>query len=341
MNTFWLKIAGVVVGVAAIIIVASNFLSDEVDKALEPETGFSDQVEKDRRFLEKPEEVEVPAEQQPPVEAAKTVGLVNRIRAEAGGAGADVFWSSEIFYTIQLANEGLLAPYDSAATETWPEAFTDPERRWRGLAVRARVICYNTEHVKPGEAPKQLEDLLDPKWKGRIVMAEPSFGTTGGDVASWFVHYGEKRAREILAGLKANDIRLVAGNSTAVRAVSRGEAHVCFTDTDDVYAGQRNGWPVAMNYLDQGGNGVLAIPNTVMLLKGAAHPTEAGALIDFILGGRVETLLAESDSHNTPVAPAVAERFPQYRIPRPLKIDYAEVTEKLNESIRIAREILR
>ena len=75
------------------------------------------------------------------VEAAKTVGLVNRIRAEAGGAGADVFWSSEVFYTIQLANEGLLAPYDSAATKTWPETFTDPERRWRGLAVRARVIC--------------------------------------------------------------------------------------------------------------------------------------------------------------------------------------------------------
>jgi hypothetical protein len=73
MNTFWLKIAGVAVGVVAIIIVASNFLSEEVDKALEPETGFSDQVEKDRRFLEKPEEVEVPTEQQPPAEVVKPV----------------------------------------------------------------------------------------------------------------------------------------------------------------------------------------------------------------------------------------------------------------------------
>lgn len=67
MNTFWLKIAGVAVGVAAIIIVASSFLSDEVDKALEPETGFSDQVDKDRRFLDKPEAVK-PPEQEPVVE---------------------------------------------------------------------------------------------------------------------------------------------------------------------------------------------------------------------------------------------------------------------------------
>jgi len=74
MNTFWLKIAGVAVGVAAIIIVASSFLSDEVDKALEPETGFSDQVEQDRKnFSAKPEPVRLPPDQQPPAEAPDPV----------------------------------------------------------------------------------------------------------------------------------------------------------------------------------------------------------------------------------------------------------------------------
>lgn len=69
MDTFWLKIAGAAVGVVVIIIVASSFLSNEVNEALEPETGFSDQVEKDRRFLDKPEVVEAPVEQQPAVDA--------------------------------------------------------------------------------------------------------------------------------------------------------------------------------------------------------------------------------------------------------------------------------
>ena len=98
-------------------------------------------------------------------------------------------------------------------------------------------------------------------------MAAPEFGTTGGDVASWFAHYDSARATEILEGLKANDIRLVAGNSTAVRMVATGQADVCFTDTDDVYAAQRNGWPIAMNPLDQGGAGALVIPNTAALLS--------------------------------------------------------------------------
>ena len=58
-----------------------------------------------------------------------------------------------------------------------------------------------------------------PKWRGRIVMASPESGTTGGHVASWFAWYGEDRATQILVGLKANEVRLVAGNSVAVRLV--------------------------------------------------------------------------------------------------------------------------
>ena len=245
-----------------------------------------------------------------------------------------------MFHTIKLANERLLAPHASSTTGAWPQAFPDPEGKWFALGMRARVICYHTGRVMPDDAPKTLEDLLDPKWKGRIVMAEPTFGTTGGDVASWFVHYGGDRAREILRGLKANGVRLVSGNSTAVRTVAEGRADICLTDTDDVYAGQRNNWPVAMNFLDQGGRGVLTIPNTVMRVRGGANPAEAGELIDFILGGRVEAMLADSDSHNTPVSPAIAAKYPQYRIPKPLKIDYRKISAKIDEAVRIAREEL-
>ena len=209
-------------------------------------------------------------------EASKTVGLVQRIRAEAASPLADVFWSGEIFHTIRLAREGLLAPYNGDATKNWPGRFADADGKWYGFALRARVIAYNTNRVSADDAPSRLEDVLDSKWKGRLVMATPEFGTTGGDVASWFAHYGLDRAQEILHALKANEVRLVAGNSTAVRMVATGQADVCFTDTDDVYAAQRNGWPVAMNYLDQAGEGPLAIPNTAAVIKGAAHPKEAG-----------------------------------------------------------------
>jgi len=274
-------------------------------------------------------------------EASKTVGLVQRIRAEAAAPVADVFWSSEIFHTIRLAREGLLATYSSEQTARWPRQFADSKARWHAFALRARVVAYRTDRVSAGDAPKSLEDVLDPKWKGRLVMAAPEFGTTGGDVASWFAHYGPDRAREILEALKQNAVRLVAGNSTAVRMVATGQADICFTDTDDVYAGQRNGWPVAMNYLDQGGDGALAIPNTAGVIKGSPHTGEAKELMRFLLSEQLELMLARSDSHNVPIRPGLAEQFKAYAMPPPLDVDYEEVADHLAMAIETAREILR
>jgi len=274
-------------------------------------------------------------------EASKTVGLVQRLRAEAGSPVADVFWSSEIFHTIRLANEGRFQSHADELKETRPKSLADPEGRWHGFAVRARVIAYDTRRVKPEDAPRSLEDLLDPKWAGRLVMAAPEFGTTGGDVASWFAHYGRERATEILRGLKSVRVRIVGGNSTAVRMLATGQADVALTDTDDVYAAQRNDWPIKMNYLDQGGDGVLAIPNTVAIIKGAPHLEEARLLAAFLLGAQAETMLAQSDSHNTPVRPDVAKQFPAYAIPKRLDIDYARIAAELPAAIVTAREILR
>ncbi|MBN1974488.1 MAG: extracellular solute-binding protein [Sedimentisphaerales bacterium] len=273
-------------------------------------------------------------------EATKTVGLVQRIRSEASNPVADVFWSGEIFYTIQLANEGLLAPYESETIKDWPELFKDKMNRWHGFGLRARVIAYNTNKVSAEESPKSLEDCLDSKWRGRIVMATPSFGTTGGDVASWFAHYGTEKAAEILKALKENGIRTVSGNSTAVRMVSTGQADICFTDTDDVYAAQRNGHPVAMNLLRQDGHGPLAIPNTAALIKNAPHPDQAKELLDFILSEELEILLAESDSHNSPIHPSLAEKYSKYAIKERLNIEYEKIADLLPASIESAKEIL-
>lgn len=274
-------------------------------------------------------------------EATKTLGLVQRIRGEASSPVADVFWSSEVFYTIRLARERLLVGYRSEKTEKWPSLFKDSSGRWYGFSLRGRVIGYSTDRVDANEAPKSLEGALDSKWKGRLVMAEPGFGTTGGDVASWFAHYGSQRAKEILEGLKANEVRIVAGNSTAVRMVATGRADICFTDTDDVYAAQRNKWPVALNHLDQGGAGSLAIPNTAAIIKGAPHPAEAGELMEFFLSERLEELMAQSDSHNYPIHPAVAESYKEFAIPKPLKVDYGKIADELAEAIKIAREVLK
>jgi iron(III) transport system substrate-binding protein len=273
-------------------------------------------------------------------EATKTTGLVQRLRAEADHPAADVLWSGECFQTIALADEGILAPYRGPAVRDWPAQFADPNGRWHAFGLRMRVIAWNTKRVKPAEVPNKIEDLLDARWKGRLVMADPRFGTTGGDVASWFAHYGHERAKDILRGLAANGVRQVQGNSTAVRAVAFGEADVCFTDTDDVYVAQRNGWPIAMAPLDQGGDGALAIPNTVALVKGAGNEAAAGELIEFLLSEHVERLLAAGESHNIPIRPGVAAEYAKYAVGKPLEIDYRKVAAHQPAALAAVKEIL-
>jgi iron(III) transport system substrate-binding protein len=272
-------------------------------------------------------------------EASKTVGLVQRLRAEASAPVCDVFWSSEVFYTIRLAREGLYQPYTSERTAQWPSQYRDPNGLWYGFGLRGRSIAYNTQRITLHQAPTSLEDLLDTKWDKRLVMARPEFGTTGGDVASWFVHYGEQRAKAILTGLKSNHMRLVSGNSTAVRQVAMGQADICLTDTDDVYAAQRNGWPVAMLPLNQAGAGALAIPNTAALIDKAPHEQAARVLMGYLLSDGVEEQLLKSDSRNSPVNASCAGAS-AYLLKDTLAIDYAHIADALPSAIKRAREIL-
>lgn len=275
-------------------------------------------------------------------EATKTLGLIQRLRSEwaSKNVQADVFWSSEIFETIRLAQANILAPHESPTLADWPRHLRGPDRRWYAFALRARVLAYNTKRVTAAEAPKSIEDLLNPRWQGRIVMARPQFGTTRGHMAAMWVLYGPTRARAIFQGLKHNRIRLATSNSRAVRMVAEGRADVCLTDTDDVWVAQRNGWDIAHVYPKHGRAGTLLIPNTAAVVRDAPHPEEAAALIDFLLSAEVEEMLARSDSHNLPIRPELARKFAKYNVDDPMTIDYIKVAAAINDAIRTAGEIL-
>ena len=285
-------------------------------------------------------------------EATKTTGLATRLLEEhrSGRARADVWWSSEPFWTIRLADEGALAPYTSHAAEAsidggWPGAYRGRDGRWYGFALRARVYVYNTDLVSEHDAPRTPADLLNERFKGRIGIARPQFGTTRGHMAAMLVTFGEEQFTQWLEGLKANGVRLYDGNMSVVRAVSSGEIHVGLTDTDDVWAGQRNGWPVALAYEaraappDQptlaGGMGALLMPNTIGLVSDAPNQGDAQRFIDFVLSPRAERILADSDSHNIPVHPSLARDFSAYRVPDAADADLHAVSEAMDRAVEL------
>lgn len=239
-------------------------------------------------------------------EAAKTTGLALRILAEKRRPRCDVFWNNELSRTIELARGGALDAYVSPSAVDIPAAYKDPAGKWAAFALRARVIVYNSERVQPADAPKGLHDLADPKWKGKVGIADPRFGTTATHAAALAQAWGRDKALEYFTELDSNGVRVYQGNSLVRDAAASGEILVGLTDTDDVLTGQAAGMKIGYVIPDDGDGamGTLVIPNSVARVSGAPHPREAEALIDYLLSRGTEAKLAVPSEGWMPVRPA-------------------------------------
>ncbi len=112
-------------------------------------------------------------------EATKTVGLAAAIIAESSRPRADVFWNNEILNTLRLKKLGLLDTYASVIASNYPAEYRDSKNNlWHGFAARARILVVNKNLCSGGDRPTSIDDLADQKWRGRIGMAKPLFGTT-------------------------------------------------------------------------------------------------------------------------------------------------------------------
>ncbi len=273
------------------------------------------------------------------VEATKTTGLVNRLLAEKDRPKCDVFWNNEIVRTIVLKRKGTLVPYRSSSAEDIPSQFRDKNSYWTGFAVRARVLIYNTKMLEEKDLPKSIFDLTHPRWKGKVALAYPLFGTTATHIAAMYSSIGQEKTEAYLKDLRANGVIIVDGNSVARDLVVEGKIPIAFTDTDDVNVAIQSGKPVRMIYPDSDGIGTLLIPNTVALIKNCPHPEEGKILIDYLLSREVEKKIAFSESANMPVRDKVEKppHVPEFSSIKSMDVDYYKVADNLEKAARFCQ----
>jgi len=284
-------------------------------------------------------------------EAGKTTGLVNRIRAERGRPRADVLFSGEVFNTILLAQEGLLASYDPPPASDIPRHLRGSGQKgedkntkanelcWTGIGLRGRVLAYDPMRTALDDLPQRWEEFAYPRWAPRVALGNPMFGTTRGHVAAMFALWGKDRTTAFLVNLKDAGALVVDGNSSALRAVIDGRAEMCMTDTDDVWVAQRDGASVALKYLDMGDGGTLWIPSSVALIEGGPNRANGELLVDYLVSEEVERMLAESRSRNIPVRAALRESLGVDEV-KTSHVSYRDIAGVMDESSALVREIL-
>ena len=267
----------------------------------------------------------------PDTEAAKSLGLVNRIVREAAAPRCDVFWNNEVLGTMDLAERGLLASYKGTGYEWVPARYKDAGGRWCGFAGRLRVWIVNTEQMRVGDAETAFRDRPDD-----FTYAKPLFGTT-------LTHYCVLRAALGEEGFRALDARLrekatrAASNGQTRDLVASGTCAFGWTDTDDYVGAADAGKPVEMAPVTVGGE-TICVPNSVGIVQGTRRRAAAERLVDYLLSEEVELALARSPSRQIPLGPVAESELPaEVRNLRPL----ADRGCDLSRAFAVRDEVLR
>lgn len=276
-------------------------------------------------------------------EATKSAGLAARLLAEKANPQADVYWGNEVFHTINLAANGALAAYESPEAKTIPAKYKDAANRWAGTCLRARVIVSAiVPKVGSGTRPTaprwaaHVDALTDPALKGRVGLARPTAGTTGGHVSAMYAAWGRDRADAFFRGLHANEAKVVGGNSVVAEMVGQGQLLAGLTDNDDVAAAKKAGGQLDMALPDQadGEGGTLTIPCTAALVNGAPNADGAKKLIDYLLSDEVERQLIAAEFGQYSVRAAAGSAV------RTMDVTYEKVAENMSWAPNRALDLL-
>jgi iron(III) transport system substrate-binding protein len=272
-------------------------------------------------------------------EASKTVGLERRLVAEKGRPKADLFWNSEFLRTHRLDKQGVLA--DTAVNPALGVPATVSTPRSLGVGIRGRVIAVNTAQVKDADRPRRLEDLADPRFKGKVAIGRPLFGTTSTHFAALHAQWGAARLTSFLQALKKNQVTILPGNGDVRDAVVAGRVAIGLTDTDDAVGAVRRGQPLAMVFPDQDAEGAFGVYMTVARVKGGPNPAAAQKLAEYLVSEKAELRLIElgavqlSVRPNGPMAKEIGVQRPKLWFMDPAKLDAS-----LEPSVELIRKHL-
>jgi iron(III) transport system substrate-binding protein len=241
--------------------------------------------------------------------------VYDRVRSERANPQADVWFGGPDAILSRAAAEGLLAPYRPAWADAVPESSRAAGDLYFGTYRTLPVLVRNARAVPDAAAPRDWEDLLAPRFAGRVLVRDPmasgvmrtffgyvvarSTGATGGpdDGFAW------------LARLDAATKEYVANPALLFEKLARGEGDVTVWELTDVLLHRAAGDPVGW---ELPASGTPVIDDSVALVEGAPHRAAAVAFLDWIGSVEAQTLAAERAFRLPARTDLPAEKLPEW-----------------------------
>lgn len=218
--------------------------------------------------------------------------LTARLLAEKDNPRGDAIWGLAATSMMLLDKEGVLQPYAPANLAAIKPFFRDPRDppHWVGMEAWAAALCFNTIEAEKLRLPRPVSwfDLLDPAFKGRIVMPHPASSGTGFfHVSGWIQMFGEEQAWRFMDRLHENIAVYQHSGAAPCRAASTGEYPVGISYELAGANAQQTGAPIATLLMKEGGGWDM---DAAALLKGTRNEAAAKRLVDWAASRKANEL---------------------------------------------------
>lgn len=230
---------------------------------------------------------------------------LERIRAEAENPQGDVLFGTTNLSHVNLAAEGLLEPYKGLGWNQLPDGpIKDPDGNWTGFYYGVIGFACSPDLLAEigAECPTSWEQLLDPVYKGEIVIASPAASGTSYTVLSGLSQLmGEDGAFEYYHQLDQNIAQYTESGSAPGKMAAAGEFAVGIAFAHDIQVQQDKGLPVTLNFPEEGTPFEIG---GISILKGAKNLAAAQAWVDYVFTPAFQRYHNDV-AHRIPVIPGV------------------------------------
>ena len=212
--------------------------------------------------------------------------VLDRLRSERANPQADVWFGAPSETFARAANEGLLEPYRPSWAAQMADDEHDAKDRWYGTYLTPEVIAYNSETVPAADVPKDWDDVLDPKWKGKIIIRDPIPSGSMRAIFGAIIIRELKRTGSTKAGfdwlrrLDANTKEYVISPTMLYQKLGQREGVLSLYDMPDIETlRQTTKYPIASRIPS---SGTPLLVEGIAIVRGTKHAAAAKEFYEFV-----------------------------------------------------------
>jgi iron(III) transport system substrate-binding protein len=240
--------------------------------------------------------------------------LANQILTEGSASPADLLFTENSPPLETLAEKGRLTPVDASTLAKVPSRYSSPQGKWVGVSARVSVMVYNTSALTKAELPSSVMDLADPKWKGKIGLAqgESDFFPI---VVSIQKTYGTAAATTWLAAVKANaGSNVYPDNETLTNEVNQGHVELGVINhyywyRQQAEVGAANTHSAIATFAPRDAGYIIDVSGAG-IINTSPHKQADQEFLAFLVSKQGQEILAHSDSFEYPLGSGVTTAKP-------------------------------